>query len=41
LIISDEPEQGMEDLHKIMIPEDLSQKFYQYDEKELEHTFTD
>ena len=39
LLISDEPERGMEDLHKVVIPEDLSQKFYQYEQEELVQNF--
>lgn len=29
----------MENLHEVIIPENLSQKFYEYDQKYLEKTF--
>ena len=34
-LISDEPEQGLEDLDKVMVPEHLSKKFYEFDVTEM------
>lgn len=34
-LISDEPEKNMEDLDKVMIPENLSKKFYDFDIKQM------
>lgn len=34
-LISDEPEKDMEDLDKVMIPENLSKKFYDFDIKKM------
>lgn len=39
ILIADEPEEGMEDFHQVTVPEDLSQKFYEYEQKELEKNF--
>ncbi len=39
VLIADEPEEGMENLHQVMVPEDLAQKFYDYETKELEKNF--
>ena len=39
VLICDEPEAGMEDLHEVMVPEELSNKFYEYETKELEKNF--
>jgi hypothetical protein len=41
LLIMDEPERGMENLHQVVIPEELKNKFYEYDDKELEKNFVD
>ena len=41
LLISDESERGMENLHQVIIPEELTSKFYKYDDKELEKNFID
>ena len=39
VLISDEPEQGLENLHQITVPDELSQKFYEFEQKELEKNF--
>lgn len=39
-LISDEPESGMEDLDKVMIPENLSKKFYDFDIKHMGESTT-
>ena len=39
ILISDEPEPEHENLHEVIIPESLSQKFAQYDQKELDKAF--
>jgi len=39
ILISDEPESGHENLHEVVIPESLSQKFSQYDQQDLNKAF--
>lgn len=39
ILISDEPEAGLENLHEVLVPEELSKKFYEYEKKELEKNF--
>lgn len=39
LLIADEPEDGMDNFHEIAVPENLSEKFYDYDQKELDKNF--
>lgn len=39
VLIADEPEEGMETLHKVEIPDELSKKFYEYEKTELEKNF--
>ncbi len=34
VLIADEPEQGMENLHQVVVPEELSQKFYEFENLE-------
>jgi hypothetical protein len=39
ILIADEPEENFENLHQVPIPESLSNKFYEYDAKDLEKQF--
>jgi hypothetical protein len=39
ILISDEPEPGLENLHEVVIPDSLSQKFSQFDQKDLNKAF--
>lgn len=39
LLISDEPLREHENLHQVQVPEDLAQKFYEFEKKELEKNF--
>ena len=41
VLISDEPESHLENLHEVDIPETLSQKFYEIEQKSLEKNFED
>jgi hypothetical protein len=41
ILISDEPETGLENLHEVAVPESLSQKFYEIEQKSLEKNFED
>ena len=39
ILIADEPEKEYENLHHVSVPEDLAQKFYEFETKELEKNF--
>jgi hypothetical protein len=39
ILIADEPEEYIENLHQVDIPENLSKKFFEYDAKDLERKF--
>lgn len=39
ILISDEPEVELENLHQVVVPDELSKKFYEYEQKELEKNF--
>jgi len=39
MLIGDEPEKGLENLDQVTVPEELAQKFYEFDKKELEKNF--
>ena len=39
ILIADEPEEGMQNLHQVIVPEELSQKFYEFEKQELEKNF--
>ncbi|CAF0778426.1 unnamed protein product [Brachionus calyciflorus] len=39
ILIADEPEDGHENLHQVAVPEELSQKFYEFEKQELEKNF--
>ena len=39
ILISDEPENGLENLHEVHVPENLSKKFYEYEQENLEKNF--
>lgn len=39
ILIADEPEKEHENLHQVPVPEELAQKFYDFETKELEKNF--
>lgn len=39
ILIADEPESELENLHQVVVPDELSKKFYEYEQKELEKNF--
>jgi hypothetical protein len=39
ILISDEPEPGLENLHQVEVPDELAKKFYDFEQKELEKNF--
>ena len=39
ILICDEPEKGMENLHEVIMPQEMTNKFFKFDDKELEKNF--
>jgi hypothetical protein len=39
ILIADEPENELENFHQITVPDHLSQKFYEFEQTELEKNF--
>ena len=41
VLICDEPDKGMENLHEVMLPQEMQNKFFQFDDKTLEKNFNE